>query len=256
MKFADKTYSYNTDGSVRAEFITRADGIIPLNHFAEMLGVNVADLLDWQKSDLRGMVLDAKYVNDDGIKCDADGNPVETTSFLIANGKESEKWDQYFWVRNDGHSVLDDAEWTKLSSKDQASYRKLRCMKAKFSTLHFTDEPIYICEEAVSVLADLLRRDVWTGDPIVKRYQYECQYDEDFAARYGFAISVGLEDLRHGLVYSDALIIRHARISEMRSIHGKASIGTKPNTGTAHRIGDGNGAPEYKYGDMPESEEG
>lgn len=194
-----KIYNFNSDGSVRAEFVIIGQGVVPVGYFAKMLGVHIAEAFDWNKSDLCGMLLDAAYVNDDGYKCDAYCKPVEDDSFALLPGNKAEKWNHQLWVTHDGSSAVTDEEWGRLSAEGRASYRRLNCMAIQPSSelsISLHDNALYVTEEAVSTLAEMLvtdMTDTMIGDPIMKRYQYECKFNEAFAEKYGFVLDMALE---------------------------------------------------------------
>lgn len=192
MNIAEKVYNFNMDGSVRAEFVIMGSGVMPLDYFAKMLGTRITDVIEWKKSDLRGFLLNASYVNDEGQKCDESGTAVEDGNFTLLPGNKVDEWNHQLWVSHNGCSVITDEEWEE---QDDPSYRRLKCMEVQIasSSNPFRDiGTIYITEEAVPILADMLIMDVLTGDQVVRRYQHECRTNEVFAQRYGFALEVAL----------------------------------------------------------------
>lgn len=199
MKFAEQ-YSYNEDGSVRGEFVTKEHGVIPLSFSAKMFGIDIMKKLNCKKSDFRGLLLGVKYVNDDGLACDSEGNPLEDEkTYAPLPGKEVEKWDQHIFISRDGESALDDEEWNALPHEEQSSYRKVDCMEVELSTSVPINGPVYLCKEAVVIMARLLGGDAIIGDPINERYQYECRHNTAFAAQYGFVLNMALEELQRRL---------------------------------------------------------
>ncbi len=196
MKFAEQ-YSYNEDGSVRGEFVTKEHGVIPLSFSTKMLGIDIMEKLKCRKSDFRGLLFGAKYVNDDGLACDSEGNPLEDKkTYAPLPGKKVEKWDQHIFISRDGESALDDEEWNALSPEGQSSYRKVDCMEVELSTSVPINGPVYLCKEAVVIMAELLWCDATIGDPINERYQYEYRYNTAFAAQYGFVLNMALKELQ------------------------------------------------------------
>lgn len=197
-------YNYNKDGEVRAEIAFRQtdgakeSGIIPLGAFASILGVPLVESLRWKKSDFRGMILDARFVNDDSIKCDDKGNPLEDEDFEILPGKTYMQWEENLWVRRDGESALTWQEYTKLSAGEVDLYRRVNCIKVDvksiFGLFHGAVQ-YYVCEEAVELLPEMLAKDVLTGDAITRRYLYECKRNLDFAKLYGYALNRALAEL-------------------------------------------------------------
>lgn len=199
MGVTGKVYNFNSDGSVRAEFVIIGHGVVPLDYFAKIAGMHIAEAIDWNKSDLRGILLNAAYVNDDGQKCDKNGTPVEDEDFTLLPGNKVDEWNHQLWVNHTGTSALTDEEWGKLPDEDKVSYRRLNCMEIQPESnpiLFSDDDPIYITEEAVVVLADMLAMDVMTGDRVVRRYQHECRFNEGFAQKYGYALDLALGALR------------------------------------------------------------
>lgn len=215
MKFAEQ-YSYNEDGSVRGEFVTKEHGVIPLSFNAKMFGVNLMEKLDCRKSDFRGLLLGVKYVNDDGLACDSEGNPLEDEkTYAPLPDKKIEKWDQHVFISCDGESALDDEEWNALSPEEQSSYRKVDCMEVELSTSVPINGPIYLCKEAVVIMAELFGRDVVVGDPINERYQYECRHNTAFAAQYGFVLNMALKELQRHLEMKELAHDMAMSIAEM-----------------------------------------
>lgn len=203
MKLKDY-YNRNEDGSVRAEVAFRRvdgvmeSGIIPLSVFANILGMPSVASLSWKKADFRGMILNASYVNDDGIKCDDEGNPLENEAFEILPGKTYLQWKENLWVRRDGESALTWQEYDQLPSEETSNYRRVDCMKIDarsiFGVFHGAAQ-YYVCKEAVELLPGMLARDVLTGDAIAKRYLHECKHSLDFARQYGYALNRALAEL-------------------------------------------------------------
>ncbi len=195
MKFAEQ-YSYNEDGSVRGEFVTKEHGVIPLSFSAKMFGIDLAKMLKCDKRNFRGLLLGIKHVNNDGVACDVDGNPLESEdTYTPLPGKEIEKWDQHIYISRSGESAVDDEEYAKLSTEDQSLYRKVDCMEVELATGVPIRGPIYLCKEAAEIMSELFTLDVSIGDPIIKRYQFECQHSTTFAAQFGFLLKVSLEAL-------------------------------------------------------------
>lgn len=236
MNFAKESYSYNADGSVRAEFITKENGVLPLMHFARLFGANIVNVFEWNKHSFRGFLLDAAFVNDDGIKCDAEHNPLEDEKFQPLPGKLREVWGQRCWVNRDGDRVLNDEEKSALSAEEQSDFRCLRCMEIKPESKDYNGDTIYVTEEATSVLAEVLRIDVSLDDPINKRYQYECQHDGAFADKFGYAMKEGQERLRKNRMMSHMAM---CALDELFRV----------------MLGDDENEPDKKEPDQPEKEE-
>lgn len=200
MKFAEQ-YSYNEDGSVRGEFVTKELGVIPLSYSAKMFGVNLMEKLRCKKSDFRGLIFGVKYINDGGLACDSYGNPLEdSATYALTSEVKPEEWDFHLFLSHDGNSALDDEEWAKLSPEDQAAYRKVDCLEVELAAGMPINGPVYLCKEAVVIMTGLFMQDVRVGDPINKRYQYECQHNTAFAAQYGFVLNIALKELERDLV--------------------------------------------------------
>lgn len=195
MNFAEQ-YSYNMDGSVRGEFVTKGQGVIPLSYGAKMFGVDLMKKIRCKKSDFRGLIFGVKYVNDDGLACDSDGNPLEDpTTYTLTSEIRPEAWDLHLFLNHDGSSALDDDEWAKLSPEDQQSYRKVDCIEVELAAGVPINEPVYLCKEAAIILIEMFRQDVLIGDPINKRYQHECQHNEVFATQFGYMLNRALIEL-------------------------------------------------------------
>lgn len=199
MNFAESTYSYNADGSVRAEFVTKKDGVLPLTYFARLFGASLVNVFRWDKYDFRGFLLNAAFVEYDGIKCDIEHNPLEDEKFQPLPGKSIEPWGQRLWINRAGDRVLSDEEKSALPANDQGEFRCLRCMELRPESKDYNGDTIYVTEEATSVLAEVLILDVAIGDPVNERYQYECQHDENFANKFGYALKEGQERLEEAL---------------------------------------------------------
>lgn len=230
MKFAE-WYKYNEDGSVRVEFVTKEHGAIPLSIAAKMFRVDVKNTLACDKSKFREMLFGIKHINDDGIACDEYCNPLEDEeTYAPLPGKEIEKWDQHIFISRDGESALDDEEWSKLSPDQQSTYRKVDCMEVKFSTDVPLNGPVYLCKEAVEIMEELFGLDVLIGDPINKRYQYECRHNTAFAAQYGYVLSLALRELeRQRFERNMAHLIGGEIIGMLSEIFDHGDGGSKPN---------------------------
>lgn len=197
-------YNYNGDGEVRAEIAFRRtdgvkeSGIIPLGAFAKMLGVSLVDSLSWKKTDLYGLLLNAKYVNDEGQKCDDECTPLEDENFEILPGRNCLQWEENLWVRRDGESALIWEEYSKLSPGDKSAYRCVCCMKVDVQSpfgAFYGAAQFYVCEEAAELLPEMLAKDILSGDTIIERYVHECKRDLSFATQYGYALNRALADL-------------------------------------------------------------
>lgn len=195
MNFAEQ-YSYNKDGSVRGEFVTKGQGVIPLSYSAKMFGVDLMKKVRCKKSDFRGLIFGVKYINDDGLACDPNGNPLEDpTTYALTSEVKPAEWDLHLFLSRDGNSALDDEEWAKLSPEDQKSYRKVDCMEVELAAGVPINEPVYLCKEAAIILIEMFRQDVLIGDPINKRYQHECKHNEVFATQFGHMLNRALIEL-------------------------------------------------------------
>ena len=196
MKFAEQ-YSYNKDGSVRGEFASKEHGVIPLSFSAKMFGVNLMKKIRCKKADFRGMLFDLKHINDDGLACDSEGNPLEEErTYEPIPDVKPERWDHYIFISRDGESVLEEEEWAALKPEEQANYRKVGCIEVELASDMPINGPIYLCREATTVIAELLRLDVLIGDPINERYQHECRHNEEFAAQFSYVLDMALEELK------------------------------------------------------------
>jgi len=245
MEQAERIYSYNTDGSIRAEIVSKTgtEGtIMPMGYFARVFGIDVADAIVVDKRDFRGLILNAKYVNNDGIACDESGNPLQDENFKPLPGYLIPEWDQYLWINRDGSSIISDEDYKQLSATAQSNYHVMKCVEVKLTNQFCLEGKLYLCEDNMSVLAELLRRDVWTGDPIIRRYRYECRHNEGFAARYEFALNLGLKELAQDCecVRLGGGIIRHIGSGEVILCNGYH----KP--GKAHRADNNDDTPEYR----------
>lgn len=219
MNFAEKYFSYNSNGCIRAEFITKEDGVLPLRYFAKLLNANLMMAFEWDKRYFRGMLLNAAHINDEGIKCDEDGNPLEDENFNVLPGRVIERWPEGFWVSTDGAHVLTDEERGDLSPEDLADYRYLRCMRLEPVSDDYDGGTIYITEEAVSVLAEVLMNDVVGGDPVARRYQHECRHDKRFESKFGYTLKEGLKRLQEKL--EAERVIHHMAASIAEELFGR-----------------------------------
>lgn len=196
MEFAEY-YSYNNDGSVRGELVTKIQGVIPFECMLKMFGVDLTDKMCCNKAQFRGMLLDRKYVNDDGIACDKTGKPLEDQkTYAPLSDVQPEKWDKCIYLNRDGSSALDEEGWSTLSPAGKKAYRKVPCIAVTFSAKVPLEGVVYLCKEAVVIMSGLLWQDICIGDPINNRYLHECRYNEAFAAQYGFVVHMAMEDWR------------------------------------------------------------
>lgn len=254
MSITEMVYNFNVDGSVRAEFVITGYGVMPLGYYAKALGTSIIEAIEWKKADLRGMLLNAKNVNDAGQKCDKCGTPVEDENFALLPDSKADEWNHQLWVKHNGTSALTDKEWQRLSPEDKPSYRRLNCMEVRLAAELKTFPnagPLYITEEAVPTLAEMLISDVLTGDPIVRRYQHECKFNEGFAEKFSFALNMALDEL-HGdseeVIEGDLQkLIAHA----IMSYCGRPTIHHDMIFGAGHVDDDGNEVSDDNEATMP-----
>lgn len=122
--------------------------------------------------EFRNMMFDRRYLNDNGVALDADGNEVEdATNFRPLEGKTVEKWHKYIYV-DEHNQKIDRAKGDKMS---KAELERKNIRKVRYSDITDDDGNIVssVYEDDAGYVKEMIMNDMLIGDPIVRRYAAE-----------------------------------------------------------------------------------
>lgn len=199
-------HNWNENGTIRAEIVI-GHRLTPIERLTDLMEWDFLKFFTWEKNKLRGLIFDTQYINDDGQKCDDQGNPVEDKNFRPVPEKHPYAWRQHIYVsKSDQTLALSTAEYNNLIrccpnehlNMVQSDFRAVKCMELRpkengpYADLN---QPVYIGEESIFTLQQMVFEDIQCGD-INARYRYECQYNDEFAKKYGTTVKAGLAKYR------------------------------------------------------------
>lgn len=122
--------------------------------------------------EFRNMMFDRRYLNDNGVALDADGNEVEDpTNFRALEGKTVEKWHKYIYV-DEHNKEIDRAKGDKMSEVERKS-KGIR--KVLYSDITDDDGNVVsrVYDDDAGYVKEMIMNDMVIGDPIARRWAAE-----------------------------------------------------------------------------------
>lgn len=136
-----------------------------------------ADIVDNKfghvKGEFRGMLLNKKNVDDDGIEHDENGNKLEDNQFRYLSNDHARRhrdWDKYIGVHKDSGHEISKEEYDSLSARELKEYKKVRYMEIRDDD---NDVVNRVYEDDAGYMKTLIDKDIAIGDPINIRYATE-----------------------------------------------------------------------------------
>lgn len=120
----------------------------------------ILDAVRYDKEQFRGFMFDTDTVDDAGCEISDDGREISDWTGCMYEDEEHREWPNYTWLSRDGSTV----------SLLAPGARKVRYVYLGTSYLG-----IRLLETDCSAIEEVLKRDIATGDPIVRRYELESQ---------------------------------------------------------------------------------
>ncbi len=144
-------------GNSNIENRRRTEGRIIINKFG----------MEKHKRELRGMAFDIDNINDDGFEIDENGSPIETSQYVLKDGKRHTPWQRYIAVHKTTGKEITKEQYDAMSDDARKEYKKVRYFDI---TDDHGNEVQRIFEDDAGYMKELLTDDINIADPINRRY--------------------------------------------------------------------------------------
>lgn len=126
--------------------------------------------MEKHKQQLRGMVFDKQYINDDGFATDERRELIEDDQYNLLPGKRYIPWQNYIAVHKVTEAEITKEQYDALSEGEKAQYTKVRYFDI---TNDKNDDVQRVFEDDAGYMKEILADDIAIADPINKRYLSE-----------------------------------------------------------------------------------
>lgn len=204
IKSAAGGLGHNGESAIMGQVIVNSSAIEQRRRSEARIIINKFGI---DKTQLRPMLFDKAYMNDNGYETDADGNVIEDTMFKLIeydkNGKPTgykrQKWQHYLGINKHTGAEITKEEYDALNDEERKEYRKVRYFDIKNDQKQLVQR---VFEDDAGYMKEILRDDIQIADPINRRYETEIGVDKDSLApgmlrRYHSTISSALRETKY-----------------------------------------------------------
>lgn len=147
-------------GNSNIENRRRAEARVMINKFG----------MEKHKQQLRGMVFDKQYINDDGFATNERGELIEDDQYNLLSGKQYTPWQSYIGVHKLTGKEITKEQFDALSEDERKAWTKVRY----FDITNDDKKDVQrVFEDDAGYMKEILADDIAIADPINRRYLVE-----------------------------------------------------------------------------------